>query len=376
MRLCIVQAVLPLYAISFFNKIMELHRDVELVVMTDLESTDVLNQYRGADLQFQVVHVPQEQSHGVVWRRGLLEALRQQRADVVVFSGSSRDASQLLAMMAYRLRGIRFGTWGMFHRIGGPRFVTKTYFRLVGKLATRCLTYTRIGAVNLVSLGVPKHKVGVVGTAIDESNPFAQVLARAKQELEQFRSEHNLTGKRVILQVVRLSRVKRPELLIGAAVALQGTRHDLVFVVIGDGEMRSELEALVKMRGLQESFRFVGAVYDEAALSRWYLCADVFVVPTFIGLSAHHAMSYGVPVVTDDSFDSQGSEFDILAEGLNALTYHEGDAEDLAKVLVRVVSDPELRRLLASNARKTIENVHNLENKAKNFMVQVRKITD
>lgn len=254
--------------------------------------------------------------------------------------------------------------------------MTKTYFRLVGKLATRCLTYTRIGAVNLVNLGVPKHKVGVVGTAIDESNPFAQVLACAKQELEQFRSEHGLTGKRVILQVVRLSRVKRPELLISAAVALQGARDDLVFVLIGDGEMRVELETSVNRRGLRDSFRFVGAVYDEAALSRWYLCADVFVVPTFIGLSAHHAMSYGVPVVTDDSFDSQGSEFDILAEGLNALTYHEGDAEDLAKVLVRVVSDRELRRLLASNARKTIENVHNLENKAKNFMAQVRKITD
>jgi glycosyltransferase involved in cell wall biosynthesis len=217
--------------------------------------------------------------------------------------------------------------------------------------------------------------VGVVGTAIDESKPHIQMLARTDDELAQFRSHHGLIGKHVILQVVRLSRIKRPELLIDAATALQCVRRDLIFALIGDGEMRNELEALVNNRGLQESFRFVGAVYDEAELSRWYLCADAFVVPTFIGLSAHHAMSYGVPVITDDSLDSQGSEFDILSPGLNSLTYCEGDPDDLAEVLAKLVSSPDLRTFLAINARKTVDNVHNLDNKSKNFVKEVLRIS-
>lgn len=374
MKLCIVQAVLPLYVISFFNRISELFNDIELVVVADLESTDPLNQYRGEDLKFEVIHVPNIQCGAVVWRKGLLKALRWQQADIVVFSGSTRDLSQLLSMLYYRMSAKRFAAWGMFHRIGGPRFVTNAYFRIVGKIASRCLTYSRVGAVNLVGLGVSKHKVGVVGTAIDESKPRYQLRTHTQETLAKFRRDHHLTDKHVILQVVRLSRIKRPEILIDAAAALKSIRNDLVFVLVGDGEMRTELEAMVSARGLLESFRFVGAVYDEAELSRWYLCADAFVVPTFIGLSAHHAMSYGVPVVTDDSLDSQGSEFDILAPGLNSLTYCEGDPDDLARVLARLVAEDELRSFLAINARKTIDNLHNLDNKAKSFVAQVMRI--
>lgn len=375
MKLCIIQAVLPLYVISFFNRIVELFPGIDLVVIADLKSTDSLNQYREENLKFNVMHVPHAQWRGVVWRKGLFKVLREQQADVVVFSGSTRDASQLFAMMHHRILGKSFAVWGMFHRIGGPRFVTNTYFRIVGKLASRCLSYSRVGAVNLVNLGVSKFKIGVVGTAIDESQPYAQMRARTSDELLHFRSVHGLAGKHVILQVVRLSRIKRPELLIDAATVLQFLRNDLVFVLIGDGEMRIELEVLVSNKGMEECFRFVGAIYDEAELSRWYMCAEAFVVPTFIGLSAHHAMSYGVPVITDDSFDSQGSEFDILAPGLNSLTYAEDNPKDLAKAINRLVSDPELRIFLASNARKTIDNLHNLNNKAKNFIEQIAQIS-
>lgn len=374
MKLCIIQAVLPLYVISFFNRISELFSNIELVVVADLESSDPLNQYRGENLKFEVIHVPYVQWGGIVWRKGLLKALRQQEADIVVFSASTRDISQLLGMFYYRISKKCFGAWGMFHRIGGPRLTTNAYFRMIGRVASRCLAYSRIGAVNLVGLGVSKYKIGIVGTAIDEKKPYEQLQNRTREQLDKFRIEHRLADKHVILQVVRLSRIKRPEILIDAASVLQIIRRDLVFVLIGDGEMRTELETLVRTRGLQECFRFIGAVYEEEELSRWYLCADACVVPSFIGLSAHHAMSYGVPVVTDDSLDSQGSEFDILAPGLNSLVYREGDPGDLARVLARLVADEQLRSFLAINASKTIDNVHNLDNKAKSFVAQVMQI--
>ena len=374
MKLCIIQTVLPLYVISFFNRITELLPSIELIVVADLESNDPLNQYLGEDLKFKVVHVSQVQYSGIVLRKGLLKVLRELQSDIVVFSGYTRDISQLLAMLHHKILGKQFGVWGMFHRIGGPRFVTNTYFRIVGVLASRCLTYSRIGAINLVGLGIQKCKVGIVGTAIDESKPRIQMFSRTQDELEKFRDLHNLVGKHIILQVVRLSRIKRPEILIEAATALQHIRSDLVFVMIGDGEMRHELETLVNNRGLRDSFRFIGALYDEEELSRWYLCADAFVVPTFIGLSAHHAMSYGVPVITDDSLDSQGSEFDILSPGLNSLTYCEGDPNDLAEKINKLMITPGLRSFLAINARKTIDNVYNLDNKVKNFIEQIIKI--
>ena len=256
----------------------------------------------------------------------------------------------------------------MFHRIGGPRFISTIYFKLAGRFATRCLTYTRVGATNLISLGVPKHKIGIVGTAIDERVPLAQREARTPQELATFRTLQGLDGKHVVLQVVRLSRIKRPELLVLAAEQLLRQRQDLIFVLIGQGEMRAELERMVAERGMQQAFRFMGPIYDEEQLSYWYMNADVFVVPTCIGLSAHHAMCYGVPVVTDDSLDSQASEFDIIADGLNALTYREGDVASLAGAIARLTADPALRASLAANALRTVELRHNISNKASNFL--------
>ena len=374
MRLCIVQNVLPLYAMAFFDRIVELNPHIELTVLADLNSRDSLNQYRPAQYKFNAVHLGQRLLPGIVLRPGIIRTLRSVNADVIVFSGTPREPSQLLAMAWLRLLDKPVAAWGMFHRIGAPRFLTNAYFRLVGSLSNLCLTYSRVGATNLVRLGVDKKKVVVVGTAIDEKQPQAEIRARTPEDLKSFRQEMGLRDKQLVLQVVRLSRIKHPELLVYAAAEICKVRDDVIFAIIGDGEMRQELKTLINHLGLSDNFKMLGAIYDERVLSYWYLTASAFVVPTFIGLSAHHAMAYGVPVVTDDSLDCQGSEFDILANGLNALLYKEGDPSDMGRVLNVLLNDNELRAQLSVNAKRTVESVHNLTNKTHQFALHVENL--
>ena len=85
-------------------------------------------------------------------------------------------------------------------------------------------------------------------------------------------------------------------------------------------------------------------------------------------------MSYGVPVVTDDSLDCQGSEYEILAEGLNSLVYKEGDPKDLARVLGRILNDQILQQSLSANALLTIKRTHNLDAKTHRFIRSVRAL--
>lgn len=376
MRLCIVQNLLPLYAIAFFDRIVELNPHIELTVLADLNSRDLLNQYRSAQYKFKAVHLGQHLLPGVVLRPGIIRTLRSVNADVIVFSGSPRESSQLLAMAWFRLLGKPVAVWGMFHRIGAPRLLTNAYFRLVGRLSNLCLTYSRVGATNLVRLGVNKTKVVVVGTAIDEKQPQAEIGARTPEELESFRQEMGLRDKQLVLQVVRLSRIKHPELLVYAAAEVCKVRDDVIFAIVGDGEMREDLKTLINHLGLSGNFKMLGAIYDERVLSYWYLTASAFVIPTFIGLSAHHAMTYGVPVVTDDSLDCQGSEFDILANGLNALLYKEGDASDMGRVLNVLLNDNDLRAQLSVNAKITVEQVHNLANKTNRFVSHIKALAE
>ncbi len=372
MKISIVQTVLPLYAISFFNRIVELNPDIKLILLADLNSKDSLNQYRPELCKFEVKQLDSILIGGVYFRPKILRVLAEINSDITVFSASPREWSQLFAIFCAKITGKKTAAWGMFHRVGGVRIFTSIYFRILGKLAGRCLTYTRIGASQIVCKGASKASVCVVGTAIDERQPFKYSAMMSADDLRKFRYEQGIEGKKIILQVVRLTRLKRPELLLYAMKRIVTERDDVLAILIGDGDQRSQLEELAASLGIKNSVKFMGSIYDEKLLCPWYLSAQVFVVPTFLGLSGHHAMSYGLPVVTDDSLDHQGSEFEIVAEGLNGFTYQEGNAEDLSRVMLRILSDARLQAFLGFNAKKTIENTHNIDRKTNRFVKSLR----
>ena len=374
MKLCIIQSILPFYSIAFFNQICKLHPEIDLIVLADLYSNDPLNQYRRENCLFEVKQLNSVSCFGVFFRPGIFWLLRRINPDVVVLTASPRECSQLVAMLWQRLRGGHVVSWGMFHRIGPPKVFTNTYFRLVGFLSHRCFTYSRTGAVAISYLGVPKKKIRVIGTAIDEQIPFSESSLLSTEDLQKFKVLHRIEDKKLILQVVRLNRSKRPELLIHALAKILAKRSNVIVIMIGDGEMRSELEALAENLGVYSNLLFLGPIYDEKVLCPWYLSAHVFVIPTFLGLSGHHAMSYGLPIVTDDSLDHQGSEFEIISEGLNGLTYREGDIDDLAKTLLRILDEDLLHQFMAINARKTVQNTHNLNNKTQRFIKEIKNL--
>lgn len=368
MKIVIVQSVLPAYAVSFFNHIVKSAPKIELILVADIKSSSSLNQYCQQSADFKVIHVACKFVKGLEFRPGLIEALSKIQPDIVVFSGNVRDISQLCAMLLYRFNHRQFVVWGMFHRIGGIRFASKVYYRLSAFLASKVLTYSRIGAQTLRNIGVPKHKIFIIGTAIDETVPVSYRRELSKEDVNLFKAAQSISNKKIILQVVRLSRIKQPELLIEAAVFICETYPSVIFVLIGDGEMREELEQMVIRKGLENNVRFLGAIYDEEVLARWYLSATAFVVPTCIGLSAHHAMSYGIPVVTDNSLDNQASEFDILSDGLNAMIYEESNVKSLVSSLTRLLDSPDLVKVMSVNAIYTVENVHTLDKKVQNFL--------
>lgn len=367
MKLIIIQPLLPAYDCDFFNLLQTTFPKLDLLVLADINNKIILNQYVKSSSSFNVENLPNLEIWGLYFRPGLLRFIGKERNSVIVFNGNPRDASQFLAMLFLRMLGHPFYVWGMFHRIGGPRFISSVYYKIAGKIANKCLCYSRTGAANLLSLGVSPSGIGIVGTAIDERVPLAVRLSKGPDELQAFRSANELLDKHVVLQVVRLSRYKKPELLIAAAQILLGKRKDLVFVLIGGGEMQEELKKIVEEKNLQEFIRFLGPIYDEQLLANWYMSASAFVVPTCIGLSAHHAMAYGVPVITDDSLNEQASEFDIVHHGLNGLLYKEGSPDSLASQLEKLIDNEPLREQLSKNALITVNDVNSLMSKVNNF---------
>ena len=99
--------------------------------------------------------------------------------------------------------------------------------------------------------------------------------------------------------------VRRLEPRMGIAELIQAVQliddpRDVQLVVVGDGSLRKELEALTVRLGLATHVRFTGRVPD-AELKDWYRAADLFVLPTIayegFGMVTAEALSTGTPVV-------------------------------------------------------------------------------
>lgn len=295
----------------------------------------------------------------IIYRIGILKILLKERPNIFVVYANPRDISCFIALFFASLLGIKTAAYGMFHRIGKLKLFTRLAYRIFYSLSDLILVYSRKGATVLYAMGLDQKKVIIVGNAIDETK------IKAYKKPEQLPTM-NLKAN-VVLQIVRLSKIKNPIILVEAAKFVVEDNPDVSFVIVGLGEEYNRFKAKITELGLKENFLMMGAIYDEKELSKLFALASVSVVPSCIGLSLHHSFAYSVPVITDDSVETQTSEFDIVLNGINALTYESGNAKDLANCLVKILSDNKFQKRLSKASRQTILNGNRIADKARRF---------
>ena len=144
------------------------------------------------------------------------------------------------------------------------------------------------------------------------------------------RAELGLEGKRVLLTVGRMvasERYKGHERVMAAIPQLMKQGHDICYLIVGEGDDRSRLEALAAEIGVTDRIKFLGAV-DPQTLLETYRAADLFVMPSTgegFGVSFLEAMASGTPALGldvagardalgDGELGSISSESDLFAQ--------------------------------------------------------------
>lgn len=153
-----------------------------------------------------------------------------------------------------------------------------------------------------------------------------------------------------ILYVGRLVRNKGVDVLVDAIAQLD--REEAVLNVVGDGEMRTELEEQVAATGVSDRIRFHGWV-DHKNLPEYYRAASVFVHPGRwpepFGRTIIEAMQFGtVPVVTD-----VGAPPWIVGEA--GIVVPKNDPQALGSALTDLAASPRRRRELTSAVSDRVE---------------------
>ena len=135
-----------------------------------------------------------------------------------------------------------------------------------------------------------------------------------------FRARHGIPpGQPVALFVGRVAHEKNIGFLLEALVHTRRQCPDALLVVAGEGPALTDLQAQVKMLGLQDAVSFIGYLDRRDALPDCYAAADVFAFASRTetqGLVLLEAMAAGLPVV---ALSEMGTT-DILESGRGSIS--------------------------------------------------------
>jgi glycosyltransferase involved in cell wall biosynthesis len=192
------------------------------------------------------------------------------------------------------------------------------------------------------SLFLSREQIHVVPNGIDPA-VFAPGVGGTRAELD-------LPGDGVIfVGVGRLARDKGFDVAIEAFARVVPDAPNALLLVIGDGEERDNLEALVERLGVSHAVRTLGR-QSHSSIAGYLTASDVFLFPTLRDEAAPlvlpEAMACGLPVVASRI----GGITEVLdaAPGREAsgLLLRPGNTDELAAAIRRLAVDADLRARL------------------------------
>ncbi|MCD6593524.1 glycosyltransferase family 4 protein [Candidatus Bathyarchaeota archaeon] len=175
-------------------------------------------------------------------------------------------------------------------------------------------------------------------------------------DIELFESVEKNTQpeKPTILYVGRLAYRKGLQVLVRAMPFILKEFPNARLIIAGKGYMDGFIRMLIKTLNLEGNVRMLGFIPDEK-LPELYASSSLFVMPSLycesFGITLLEAMASGRPVIASNV----GGIPEVVKDGVTGLLFKRGDAEDLADKIIKVLSDRNLARSLASNAKELVK---------------------
>lgn len=164
-------------------------------------------------------------------------------------------------------------------------------------------------------------------------------------------STDTAAGPHRIVSVGRIDENKNHRMLINAFNSIKDDIPEYSLEIIGEGELRNELKALVKSLDIEDRVSLPGSCDNVAkkiyGADLFVLCSDTEGVPNTL----LEAMALGIPAISTDC--PCGGPKDIIVPGKNGFLVPVGDAQSLADCMYKVLGDEELRKSISLSAKKT-----------------------
>ncbi|BBM87796.1 glycosyltransferase [Candidatus Uabimicrobium amorphum] len=188
-----------------------------------------------------------------------------------------------------------------------------------------------------------KNKFAIIPLGFDFACP--QIVMKERGWL---RERHQWKEQDVVVGIIgRLAAIKNHEMFLDVAERVAKEHMHIKFAIIGDGELRSQLEESVKKRNLQQHVVFSGWVKETAQI---YSDIDIVALTSRnegTPVVAIEGMYYSKPVVATNV----GGVSDVVDEDSGFLC-EVGDVESFTANVLRLANNTQLREQLGKSAHE------------------------
>ena len=199
-----------------------------------------------------------------------------------------------------------------------------------------------------------------------------KALTAAPGEADRLRARLGLAPERIVVAGVgRFIPIKGFSYLIDAVATARSSCPELHLLLVGDGDLREELQARARASGMSDNVSFPG-VAGRDEIAAYFATAQMVVVPSVHsdglvdGLPnvALEAMAAGKPVIAT----RVGGLPQLVRDGENGLLVDEKDPDGLAAAILSLANDPLLRTRLGDCARAEIQDRRSWDAVARRFV--------
>lgn len=352
------------FLVNVLKKIDKTKYDITVVIAID-EGVECLHEKTVTDMGIRVIHAGDLDSvkKKLAYIKNLKKILTSEHFDIahanmdllngITLSVAKRCGIPVRICHAHTSKS-QYSPMGHFATI--KKFIQKNYSKTMKRLVCKYST-TRLACSEVASeYFYGKKESIVIKNGIDTES---YLLNDSFDKVGFKKSLGALENEKIIISVGRLTAVKNLMFALEAVARLANFRTEFKYILVGGGELETELRQKVKELGIEDNVIFTGVRTDVKDI---LVCCDCFLMPSlFEGLpfSLVEAQAAGLPCIVSDTVTR---EADL---GLTEYLSLESGAENWAKSISRTLDMPKkkvdeikLARFDISNTVAQLEEIY------------------
>ena len=281
-------------------------------------------------------------------------------SDLVIISGNPRVISDFLLATFCLIVRKKVILWAMAHSFRANPF-TESIRLLWMRLFPTLFVYTDAEVDFLRSKGFKKQHIVGMNNGLDQILIDSVINSTTANELNKWKIENGYDKRVLFISCARLEKKNDFEIVLHALPDIIQKVPNILWLIIGSGDEEQNLKSLCNSMNLENNVQFLGQIYDEKIISKYFLSSKFFVHPASIGLSLLHAFGYGLPIILHDDFSHHGPEIDAFSIDMTGYVFKKGNVKSLSDAILRLLENEKKILEMGVHAQNIARHKYNVD---------------